>query len=74
MKLFKLCGHNPDSKSAKERARKRKLPLLDVVKCCKCKSSDRQLYKTQIDGKEAYICNTCLEIRNRKERIKKYGR
>jgi hypothetical protein len=72
--FIRLNGHNPESKSAKERERKRKLPLLGAVKCCKCKSSGRTLLRRRIDGKEVYICKTCWEIRERKARKEKFGR
>ena len=72
-KFIKLNGHNPNSNSAKERERKRKILLQGVVKCCKCKSSDRTLYKKIINGKKVYICKTCWKIMTAKERKEKYG-
>lgn len=72
-KFVKFNGHNPESRAAKERERKRKSTTLGVVKCCKCKSSDRTLYKTRIKGEEVYICKNCLAIMKRKARKRKFG-
>ena len=73
-KFVKLNGHNPESKSAKERAKRKAIPLLGAVKCCKCKSTDRTLLRRCIKGEEVYICKACWDIMTAKERKQKYGR
>lgn len=58
-KFFSALRRNPNSKSAKTRAERRKLLTVGVVTCCKCGASKKTLYKRRLDKKEQYICFDC---------------
>ena len=61
MKLFKLNGHNPNSKSAKAREKLKKQLTLGTVKCCKCGSTHNTILKRKVKNRTQYICRDCYK-------------
>lgn len=61
MKLFKMCGHNPKSESAKRRKEKREALTVGVCKCDKCGTIRGTFIKIKEDP-ATYRCVDCAKV------------